>query len=99
MKLSAVKKKLGTVPAFVTYTFSGRDRMLEIEGVPLSIELTPPSMAFILESGQITSLILRYSDTYREELKKMQAGDTKAIEGKPEIAQKIIAEMRDRIVK
>ena len=99
MKLKDIKKKLGTVPAFIVYNFSGRDGMLQVEGIPLSVELTPPSMAFILESGQITSLILRYSDTYRNELKKMQEGDKSSIDGKPEIAQKIVQELRDRIVK
>jgi hypothetical protein len=100
MKLSAVKKKLGEVPAFVTYEFRGRDNALEVEGVPLTVELTPPSMAFILESGQITSLILRYSDTYKEQLDKIQTGeDDKPLKDKPEIAREIIQEMKDRIVK
>lgn len=101
-KLSELKKKHGAIPAFVTYEFRGQDDMFVLDGKPLTVELTPPSQAFILESGQITSLILRYSNTWQEQLGKITDNKEEALktlEGKPEIAQQIMAEMRERISK
>lgn len=74
MKLSDIKKRLSKVEPFLTHQLYGINQVLAMptkDGyVPLSVVVNPPSMAFIVESGFITSLITRYSKTYTEGLRK-----------------------------
>lgn len=99
MKLSQIKKQLTQVRPFVVYEFRGIDDCLVIKddqtGIdyPLSVSVIPPSISFILESKQITTLILRYSKTFREK------GSQKTPSSKAsQVSQQIMTEMQNALL-
>lgn len=96
MKLKDVKKKLTQIAPFIKYDFRGQNDCLVVEGIPLTVEVTPPTMQWIIQSAQITTLILRFSGTYKEHLEKITKGDI-TTESKSQISQEIMEKMRQRI--
>jgi hypothetical protein len=102
MKLSEIKRQLIAIQPFVKFDFFGAGNCLAIkdgEGeneklIPLSIALSTPSLTFILESEQITQLILRYSDTYKESAEKAKTDS--ALKGK--LAQKAVEKMKKDVL-
>lgn len=104
-----LKKQLGTVQPFITKEFFGQANAdaphgvlaLAEEGkdpIPLKVEMVPPSMKFIMESGTITSIILRYSDTYRQHVREgVLSGEERPLAGKEEAARSIIEEIRETL--
>jgi hypothetical protein len=101
--LAAIKKRLAERKPFLTFNLYGEDNCLVQKGgdaeLPLSIETVPPTMAWILETGMMTSLILRYSESYQQTVKdsgeELQGGQ---LSDKPEIAQKIMKEVADKLL-
>lgn len=96
MKLKDVKKKLSQIAPFIKYDFRGQNDCLVVEGVPLTVEVTPPTISWIIQSAQITTLILRFSGTYKEHLDKITKGDL-STDNKAQISQEIMEKMRQRI--
>lgn len=72
-RFTQLKEKLATVAPFVTYDIYGKSNAFAVkkDGLvyPMTVSCMPPDMGFLLESGLITTMILRYSKTYREHLK------------------------------
>lgn len=97
MDLKAVKARLAGVKAFITLELFGQDNCLAEPGSmppkPLKVTATPPSSSFIMESGQITSIVLRYSETYKEQVR---SATQKQID--PETGKKIVQEVKDKIL-
>lgn len=95
MKLSDIKKKIAEVSPFLKLEFFGVDNCLAVgtPPVPLTVCLTPPSVSFIIESGTVTTLLLRYSSTYKRQIEKMKAGETDL-----PVAQKALQEIADKVL-
>lgn len=69
-KLAELKQRLRNIRPFVVFKFKGLQDELVMEGKPLSVSTHPPSLSFIIESNQITSMIMRYSTSYKEQVAK-----------------------------
>lgn len=97
MKLSAIKKQLATIKPFVSFDFRGIGDCLVLENTPLSLGISPPSITFILESEQITQLILRYSETYKKSADKSKTKHLSEV-AKAQLANKAISDMQKKIL-
>jgi hypothetical protein len=103
MNLAALKKKLADRAPFLTFDFAGEDGvLLQEQGdakIPLTVQCIPPTLSWVLETGMITTLILRYSKSYQETIEasghKLKAGD---LQNKPELADKILKEVGEKIL-
>lgn len=107
MSFKDLKQKLNTLKPFVVYEFFGQSNCLarpnpnienepDIPLIPLNVSTTPPSMTVIIESELITTLILRYSDTYQKSAKKNLADLSN--DAKTEVAKKIMEEMSSKML-
>jgi len=89
-----MKEKLKAVQPFLVYKFYGSANVLcDEEGTPMSVECVPPSMAFIIESAHITTMILRYSKDYQKKVANVQAGEQATLENKTKLANEILQEV------
>lgn len=85
--LTALRQKLAKIAPFVVYELFGINNQLAVRPakdlpiVPLSVSCSPPDTTFILESGIVTDLISRYSETYKKHIKKMQESQASEEEG------------------
>jgi len=95
-----MKEKLKAVQPFLVYKFYGSANVLcDDDGTPMSVECVPPSMSFIIESAQITTMILRYSKDYQKKVASVQTGDGATLENKTKLASEILQEVSDNINK
>jgi hypothetical protein len=96
MNLANIKARMKEISPFLKLQFFGHKNALAetVDGqlVPLTVCLTPPSVSFILESGHMTSLILRYSETYKSQAEKI--GDSPDKEG---LMKQVLGEVTDEI--
>lgn len=98
MKIGKLKEKLRDIKPFLTYTFNGVDNCLvDDNGLPLSVSVTPPSISFVVESNQITTLLLRYSETFKEQIEKAKNKELDEA-GKTKLARKVMSEISGKVL-
>lgn len=104
MSLRSLKEKLATIKPFVIYNFFGNKNCLAIPNpdidtepdiplLPLSVSTHPPSMTHLIESEQVTTLILRYTDSFAK-----AAEETKTELEKGELVKQAIQDMSSKIM-
>lgn len=98
MNLKEIKNRLAALDPFVKFVFRGVNDCLFEDGVPLTVQATPPTATWMLESGHVTSLILRYSESYKEVAAKDEKGLMANIKQKPEIAKEIMTEIAEKVL-